>query len=288
MSAPDPQVVSAAVPMLAPEAIQARGQRQAERPSPQGELIRTEGLSRSYGQGRARTQALGEVDLSVQAGEIVLLFGPSGSGKSTLLALLGGLDRGYSGRLSLFQQDISTLSDKQLSRLRGEQIGFVFQSFHLLSHLSVLDNVTAPALFARQIPKDIHQRGMEALERMGLADRASAFPSELSGGQRQRVAIARAILRRPPLLLCDEPTGNLDSKTGESIVDLFQELHAALGTTLVIVTHEHRFDRIAGRTIELKDGLILRDERAAASRSTASPLPPAQGAQSRASSQELP
>ncbi|MCA9641951.1 MAG: ABC transporter ATP-binding protein [Polyangiaceae bacterium] len=220
-------------------------------------MILAESLVRTFGKGSAKSQAVANVSFEVQPQEVVLLFGPSGSGKSTLLALIGGLDRQYSGKLSLFGKDLAKLSDKQLSKLRGERIGFVFQAFHLLDHLSVLDNVQAPGLFANPPLPDAEERAFQALKRVGLADKTSARPSELSGGQRQRVAIARALLRQPELLLCDEPTGNLDRKTGESIIDLFEELHSELGTTLVIVTHEHRLDRIASRTLHLEDGRLV-------------------------------
>lgn len=223
-------------------------------------MIRAESLERSFGRGDARSRAVAGVSFQVLPKEVVLLFGPSGSGKSTLLGLIGGLDRQYSGHLSLFGKDVGKLSDKELSRLRGERIGFVFQAFHLLDHLSVLDNVQAPGLFANPPLADAEARAREALSRVGLADKSQARPSELSGGQRQRVAIARALLRQPELLLCDEPTGNLDRKTGESIIDLFSELHSELGTTFVIVTHEHRLDRIASRTLYLEDGRLVRSE----------------------------
>ncbi len=226
-------------------------------------MIRAEALERTFGSGSAKSRAVAGVSFEVMPQEVVLLFGPSGSGKSTLLALIGGLDRQYTGQLSLFGKDLATLSDKELSHLRGERIGFVFQAFHLLDHVSVLDNVQAPGLFANPPLSDAQARARRALERVGLADKAGARPSELSGGQRQRVAIARALLRQPELLLCDEPTGNLDRQTGESIIDLFAELHAELGTTFVIVTHEHRLDRIASRTLHLEDGRLVKNETSA-------------------------
>ncbi|MCK6534532.1 MAG: ABC transporter ATP-binding protein [Polyangiaceae bacterium] len=221
-------------------------------------VIVAQGLTRTFGTGEAARRAVDDVSLSVAAGEVVLIFGPSGCGKSTLLALIGGLDRAFSGSLSLFGQDVATLSDAALSRLRGEKIGFVFQAFHLLAHLSVIENVMAPALFS---PHDRHEgevraRAGEVLARVGLADRALSGPAELSGGQRQRVAIARALLHQPSLLLCDEPTGNLDRKTGEQIIELFAELHAELGTTIVIVTHEERLSRLADRTLDMVDGKL--------------------------------
>jgi putative ABC transport system ATP-binding protein len=216
-----------------------------------------ERLSRVYGSGPAAVRAVDEVSLELRTGEVVLVFGPSGSGKSTLLALVGGLDRAYGGKLELFGKDLAGLDDAALSELRGGRIGFVFQAFHLLGELSVLDNVTAPSLFAGQPLPDPERRGLEVLEQVGLGGRAAARPAELSGGQRQRVAIARALLRQPELLLCDEPTGNLDRDTGEQIIDLFAELHRDLGTTMLIVTHEDRMRRLATRSLEMLDGRIV-------------------------------
>jgi putative ABC transport system ATP-binding protein len=221
------------------------------------EVVRGRALERTFGRGDAARKAVDGVSLEVAAGEVVLVFGPSGCGKSTLLSMLGGLDRAYGGELSLFGKDVDKLSDRQLSRLRGERIGFVFQAFHLLSHLTVLDNVTTPELFGPKPEAKAHERGLEVLERVGLADRAGSRPEELSGGQRQRVAIARALLHRPELLLCDEPTGNLDRKTGEQIIDLFASLHEEYGTTMVIVTHEDRLARLADRKLFMLDGKLV-------------------------------
>jgi ABC-type lipoprotein export system ATPase subunit len=219
-------------------------------------LART--LTRVFGAGEALRRAVDDVSLTVQKGEVVLIFGPSGCGKSTLLSLLGGLDRDYSGSLTLFGRDVARLSDVELSRLRGEKIGFIFQAFHLLGHLSVLENVMAPALFSRETAQEtaVNRRAHETLERVGLLDRAASRPAELSGGQRQRVAIARALLHEPTLLLCDEPTGNLDRKTGEQIIDLFASLHADLRATILIVTHEDRLARLAHRTLDMVDGKL--------------------------------
>jgi putative ABC transport system ATP-binding protein len=221
-------------------------------------VVRTEALRKSYGDGRGARPALDGVTLAVEEGEFVAILGPSGSGKSTLLGIVGGLDRRYEGRVELFDRNLARMSDAELARLRGARIGFVFQAFHLLSHLSVLDNVLAPALFD---PAGAHQRGraMEVLDRLGLADRAGDVPGQLSGGQRQRVAIARALLHRPALLLCDEPTGNLDAETGASIVALFQELHAEGGLTVLAVTHEERLSRAATRTVHLRTGRVAEE-----------------------------
>ncbi len=220
-----------------------------------GRLVLAEGLTKHHGDGPARRAALDGVTLSIDEGELVAVLGPSGSGKSTLLAILGGLDRDYGGRVELFGRDLAALGDRDLSRLRGERIGFVFQAFHLLAHLTVLDNVLAPALFARDTA-DLSSRALSLLDRLGLADRAADTPACLSGGQRQRVAIARALLRRPSLLLCDEPTGNLDAETGARTIDLFRDLHREGGLTVVAVTHEERLAGVATRTLALRDGKL--------------------------------
>lgn len=223
-----------------------------------GSIVVARGLSRVYGSGAAARRAVDGVDLEVGRGQIVLVFGPSGSGKSTLLALLGGLDRNYTGRLELFGRDVAALGDRELSELRSKKLGFVFQAFVLLPHLSALDNVAIPALFERDARRaaEVERRALELLERVGLDDRAAALPDELSGGQRQRVAIARALFHRPDLLLCDEPTGNLDRETGEQIVDLFATIARELATTLIIVTHEDRLLRLGGKKLEMLDGRL--------------------------------
>lgn len=221
-------------------------------------VIEVRDATRAFCSGPDARRAVDRASFEVRSGEVVLVVGPSGSGKSTLLAMLGGLDRGYTGSVRVFDHDLAALDDRALSRLRGERIGFVFQAFHLLPELTVLENVTAPNLFAARpsAPDTIDARARVALARVGLAERADARPGELSGGQRQRVAIARALIREPALLLCDEPTGNLDRATGEQIIDLFGELHRELGTTLVIVTHEERLERIADRSFLMTDGVL--------------------------------
>ncbi|MCC6216343.1 MAG: ABC transporter ATP-binding protein [Polyangiaceae bacterium] len=220
-------------------------------------------MTREFGAGAGLQRALQGVSVEIRRGEVVLVEGPSGSGKSTLLAILGGLDRGFTGEVRLFGEDPRALSDAALSRLRGERVGFVFQSFHLLGHLTALDNVLVPSLFARGGGRLDAARAREALAAVGLADRAGAFPHELSGGQRQRVAIARALSREPSLLLCDEPTGNLDSATGEEIIDLFAGSLAGGARALVIVTHERRLERIATRSLTLRDGRLTGDSQSA-------------------------
>jgi len=216
-------------------------------------VVCIDGLTKLYGEGPARRAALDNVSLSIDAGELLAVLGPSGSGKSTLLGIVGGLDRDYQGRVTVFGEDLRALGDRALSRLRGDRIGFVFQAFHLLPHLTVLDNVLAPALFTANDPA-LRPRALALLERLGLAERALDTPARLSGGQRQRVAIARALLRRPALLLCDEPTGNLDAETGARTIDLFRELHREGGLTIVAVTHEERLAAAATRTLHLRDG----------------------------------
>lgn len=219
-------------------------------------IVRAQSLRKVYGRGEGMRAALDGVDFDVAAGELCCVLGASGSGKSTLLAVVGGLDRGYEGRVELFGHDLASLSDRALARLRARRVGFVFQAFHLLAHLSVLDNVLLPSLFDPEAG-DLRSRAHSVLERLGLASRASDTPAQLSGGQRQRVAIARALLREPELLLCDEPTGNLDAETGARAIDLFVELHQAGGLTIVAVTHEERLAKVATRTVELADGRIV-------------------------------
>jgi putative ABC transport system ATP-binding protein len=193
------------------------------------------------------------VDLRVERGEFVAVEGQSGSGKSTLLHLIGGLDRAYEGEIRVLGQQLRALDDGALSSLRNRGIGFVFQSFNLLPGITALDNVLLPEAFG-EIP-DARARAREALARVGLAGKERARPFELSGGERQRVAIARALLARPPLLLADEPTGNLDAGTGHDIIELFRSLHRD-GMTLLIVTHEIRVSRAATRVLLLRDGAL--------------------------------
>jgi len=199
------------------------------------------------------------LELTVDEGEFVAIEGQSGSGKSTLLHILGGLDRAYQGAVRVLGEHIRGLSDARLAALRHARIGFVFQSFNLLSELTALENVLLPDFFGEGIP-DAERCAMRALERVGLADKARARPTALSGGERQRVAIARALLAGPPLLLADEPTGNLDARTGEGIIALFRELHRD-GMSLLVVTHEARVSRAASRVLVLRDGVLLPDPR---------------------------
>lgn len=212
-------------------------------------------MKKLYGDKKARRAALDGVDFAVEPGEFVSVLGPSGSGKSTLLAILGGLDLDYEGQVELFGQDLKSLGDRALSRLRGERVGFVFQAFHLLPHLTVIDNVLAPALFSGDL-EALRPRALSLLDRLGLGDRGADHPTELSGGQRQRVSIARALLHKPDLVLCDEPTGNLDEETGARTIALFSELHREEKLTIIAVTHEERLSAASSRTVRLREGKL--------------------------------
>jgi putative ABC transport system ATP-binding protein len=224
------------------------------------ELIRLEGLTRHYQVGGETVRALDGVDLCLERGSYTAVMGPSGSGKSTLMNLLGCLDRPDSGTYWLDGRAIhEELDDRILSRLRGRMIGFIFQTFNLLPRLSAAENVELPLIYQGVPALDRHRRAQEALERVGLTERAKHRPTELSGGQRQRVAIARALVVEPSLLLADEPTGNLDSRTTRDILDLFDELHAE-GQTVVVVTHEDDVAARAGQTVHLLDGRVARVE----------------------------
>lgn len=221
-------------------------------------MIRIEGLTKYYKMGDSIVHALDGVDLNVGAGEFVSITGASGSGKSTMMHLIGCLDRPTAGRYTLADQRVDTLRDYRLAQIRNKYIGFVFQTFNLINRTSAVDNVAVPLIYARAT--GARTRAMKALERVGLAPRAHHKPNELSGGERQRVAIARALVNEPPLLLADEPTGNLDSRTGEQIMQLFHELHAG-GVTIVLVTHEMAVAAQADRVVQMRDGKVLRDRK---------------------------
>ncbi|MEO1083022.1 MAG: ABC transporter ATP-binding protein [Acidobacteriota bacterium] len=216
-------------------------------------MIHLEQVSKVYRTDRVETQALDRIDLKIAAGEMVSIMGPSGCGKSTLLSIMGLLDAPSEGRVSIDGRTIERYEDKTLAALRNSTLGFVFQSFHLIADLSVLDNVEIPLLYRRLPPKERRRRAEEALERVGLASRLRHFPSQLSGGQQQRVAIARAVVGEPQVLLADEPTGNLDSHMGEEVMSILEELNAG-GTTVVMVTHDARMAERTGRTLRLFDG----------------------------------
>ncbi|MBN2446162.1 MAG: ABC transporter ATP-binding protein [Phycisphaerae bacterium] len=219
-------------------------------------MIRLQGLTKLYQMGDSVVRALDGVDLEVSAGEFVAITGASGSGKSTMMHLIGCLDRPTSGKYYLDGRDVSRLSDRELARVRNQQIGFVFQTFNLINRTSALDNVGVPMFYARRTAT--RGAAMKALETVGLLTRAHHKPNELSGGERQRVAIARAIVNEPPLVMADEPTGNLDSRTGEQIMQLFRALNES-GVTVVLVTHEYDVAIQAQRIVQMRDGKILWD-----------------------------
>ena len=223
------------------------------------ELIRLEAVSRRFTLGGTEVAALDRVSLRVAEGEYLAVMGPSGSGKSTLLNVLGLLDRPDEGQYWLGGQDIATLSDPALAQLRGHRIGFVFQSFHLIPRLTARENVELPLMLCGVLPAERHRRSQQLLGELGLDNRADHRPAELSGGQRQRVAIARAMAMAPRLILADEPTGNLDSRSGEEVITLLEGLNREQGITLMVVTHDPRLGERAGRRISMDDGRISSD-----------------------------
>ena len=221
-------------------------------------MIELAGVSRTWEVGGVPVHALRDVSLSIAAGEYVSVMGPSGSGKSTLLSLLGGLDRPTSGSYHFEGREVAALSDDELSRLRRERIGFVFQSFHLVPRMTALENVTLPLVLARVPPQERLARAAEALESVGLSARSGHRPDQLSGGEKQRVCLARAVISGPGLILADEPTGNLDSVSGGEIVALLERLHAG-GRTLLVVTHDQGMGARAPRKVRLADGRVTGD-----------------------------
>jgi putative ABC transport system ATP-binding protein len=226
-------------------------------------LIRLQNISRRYQMGAETVHALREVSLEIQRGEYVAIMGPSGSGKSTLMNLLGCLDTPTSGSYELNGTHVSEMDDNQLAEIRNREIGFVFQTFNLLPRSDALRNVELPLIYAGVSAAERRQIALETLSSVGLGDRIHHKPTEMSGGQRQRVAVARALSNKPSILLADEPTGNLDSKTGAEILALFNEL-SKKGHTIIVVTHEEAVARHARRIIRLLDGLIASDEKTGA------------------------
>ncbi len=235
-------------------------------------LIEAEGLTKVYRMGVIEVEALRGVSLTVALGEFVSVMGPSGSGKTTLMDILGCLARPTGGRYRLEGRDVASLSDGELARLRGRRIGFVFQTFNLLPRMSARENVELPLVYAGVARAERRRRAEAALEAVGLADRLHHRPNELSGGQRQRVAIARALVAQPALVFADEPTGNLDSRSGAEIMDLFASLNER-GVTLVLVTHDEAIARRARRIVSLRDGLVVSDTGAAGEAAAAAAAP---------------
>lgn len=218
-------------------------------------LISLQDIRKTYVLGDQTVHALKKIDLDIHQGEYVALMGPSGSGKSTLMNIIGCLDTPSAGKYWLNQKEVSMMTDTELSKVRNDEIGFVFQTFNLLNRLSSLENVALPLVYAGISQKERLERARETLNKVGLGNRLDHKPNELSGGQRQRVAVARALINNPSLLLADEPTGNLDTQTSHEIMGLFEEIHAG-GNTIVLVTHEEDIAKHAKKIVRLRDGLI--------------------------------
>ncbi len=223
-------------------------------------LISAKNLSKFYGEEDNLTKALDNVSLDIKKGEFTAIIGPSGSGKSTLIHILGCLDRPTSGTYKLEGKTVSKLSEKELAKIRNNQIGFVFQSFNLLARTSAIKNVELPLIYAKVKPQERSERAKEILTKLGLADKLESSPAKLSGGQQQRVAIARAVVNNPLIILADEPTGNLDTKASMEIMSILKGLNKE-SITIVMITHEPDIARLARRTITIKDGKIVKDSK---------------------------
>jgi ABC-type lipoprotein export system ATPase subunit len=225
-------------------------------------MISLRSITKQYPTAAGYASVLHGIDLDIEAGELVAIIGPSGSGKTTLMNIIGCLDQPSGGTYRFDGVDVETLSDREISHIRNQKIGFVFQMFHLLPHLTARDNVLLPLLYAPEYPGDAARRADDLLDLVGLGTRRDYYPGQLSGGQQQRVSIARALINQPRVVLADEPTGNLDSESGGSILDLFRELNA-LGHTIIVVTHSDATAAMARRTLEIVDGCIRSDARVA-------------------------
>ncbi len=235
-------------------------------------LIRLSDLHKYYGEGAAKNHVLRGLSLQIDKGEMVAITGASGSGKSTLLNIIGGLDQAYTGTVEVGTQRVMGLGDKALSRYRNSTVGFIFQQFHLLPHLSVVDNVCLPSWFDRSQKKSrevLRAEAVAVLQRVGIGHKAKERPNHLSGGERQRVAIARALFKKPEILLCDEPTGALDSQTTETVFELIVDLNRKDGITVLVVTHERDIARRCARRVHIIDGQVATDERTPAEAVTA-------------------
>ncbi|MGA2775672.1 MAG: ABC transporter ATP-binding protein [Candidatus Omnitrophota bacterium] len=217
-------------------------------------MLEVKNIHKFYNNGKKILEVLKGVELNVESGRFIAIVGPSGAGKSTLLHILGGLDCPSQGKVIFEKEDIYALDDRAISHLRNKEIGFVFQFYNLLSEFTVLENVLMPAEIAGSVP---HDAAWQLLDKMGLKDRAGHFPNQLSGGEKQRVAIARGLINNPRLLLCDEPTGNLDSKTGQEIISLIKKINLENSMTVIMVTHNIELTRQANAVYQLKDGILL-------------------------------
>ena len=224
-------------------------------------MINIHNITKTYNKGATKVEALKEINFSIENGEMVALMGASGSGKSTLLSLIGGLDKCDSGSISVDEENISALNAEKLADFRRDDVGFVFQQFHLIPTLSVVENIILPLLPSGIKKAECYSVAREALEKVGLGDREKHLPGELSGGEQQRVAIARALVNKPKIILADEPTGDLDSKTGEKILELLQALNQKEKVTIIIATHDDKIAKKAKRRIVLKDGKVIEDEK---------------------------